>query len=364
MFGELPESNDRDACTVTFSWLKSRYGELPRGASAELVVRHARAYIWMLLSTSLFGDKTAARAHESVPSSQQECRPSGKAVGSAAELDFLAVSDPSTLRFRRHRVAIGLQVSPHIRREGPRLQAHRRQLDLMPFREFVCLPYQAQAVEAILDRCILQEDHRALWSSIVPLIYFRTIEWHQVDQVIPQFRGVQNRPHAALNINFMHAKNGRGNDQWFPQTFAQLFDVAQSADPGPTADFLQWWILAARRYLVPANLFHCLPPDEIPVEAMLRQSAPHPARPDVPHVPDNRRLGRRMMVRTRTTARDWQWLDEMMVEDAPAERSTQKIRRMPESYARQRGAGRAGRGRDEGGDTAPTQQTQGGASTS
>ncbi|MED6155958.1 hypothetical protein PIB30_010305 [Stylosanthes scabra] len=32
-------------------------------------------------------------------------------------------------------------------------------------------------------------------------------------------------------------------------------------------DFLQWWILAAKRYLVPADPFHHLPPDEIPVEA-------------------------------------------------------------------------------------------------
>ncbi|MED6194208.1 hypothetical protein PIB30_026325 [Stylosanthes scabra] len=176
MFGELPEGNERDACIVTFSWLKSRFGDLPRGASDELVVRYARAYIWMLLSTFLFGDKTAAWAHvrwlpfllridelgrqvgvrspylavqESVPSSQQECRPGGRAVGSAAKLDFLAISDPLALRFRRHRVAIGLQVSPTSDEKRPRLQAHRRQLDLMPFRE---------AVKAVLDRCILQED--------------------------------------------------------------------------------------------------------------------------------------------------------------------------------------------------------------
>ncbi|MED6169875.1 hypothetical protein PIB30_025289 [Stylosanthes scabra] len=63
MFGELPEESDRDSCTVTFSWLKSKFEELSDDASDELVVRHARAYIWMLLSTSLFGDKTAARAH-------------------------------------------------------------------------------------------------------------------------------------------------------------------------------------------------------------------------------------------------------------------------------------------------------------
>ncbi|MED6197365.1 hypothetical protein PIB30_055831 [Stylosanthes scabra] len=97
---------------------------------------------------------------------------------------------------------------------------------------------------------------------------------------------------------------------------------------------------------------------------------PHPARPDVPHVPDNRRPKRRMMVGTRTTARDWQWLDEMIAEDAPTEQTTQEIRRMTESYARRRGAGRprrggrAGRGREEVGDTTPTQQTQGGASIS
>ncbi|MED6200794.1 hypothetical protein PIB30_088718 [Stylosanthes scabra] len=73
------------------------------------------------------------------------------------------------------------------------------------------------------------------------------------------------------------------------------------------------------------------------------------------------------MVGTRTTARDWQWLDDMMAEDAPAAPPTQKNRRMPVSYACRRGAGkprrggRAGRGHGEGGDATPTQQTKGGA---
>ncbi|MED6209568.1 hypothetical protein PIB30_055946 [Stylosanthes scabra] len=35
MFGELLEDNDRDACTMTFSWLKSRFGDLSDGASDE-----------------------------------------------------------------------------------------------------------------------------------------------------------------------------------------------------------------------------------------------------------------------------------------------------------------------------------------
>ncbi|MED6175591.1 hypothetical protein PIB30_079822 [Stylosanthes scabra] len=124
------------------------------------------------------------------------------------------------------------------------------------------------------------------------------------------------------------------------------------------------------RYLVPPDRFHHLPPDEIPVEATQRQSGPYPPRPDVPHVSDNRRPARRMMVGMRTTAPDWQWLDDMLAEGAPVAPSTQKNRLMPVSYGCRRGAdkprrgGRAGRGRGEGDDADPTQQTQGGTSTS
>ncbi|MED6146856.1 hypothetical protein PIB30_038506 [Stylosanthes scabra] len=200
-----------------------------------------------------------------------------------------------------HSFSVEVQVLPQIQ-GGPQV---------------VSLPYRTDAVKAVLDRSILQDDHRVLWCSIVPLIYFGTIEWHQVDRVIPQFGGVQNTPHAPLNIDFMHAKDGRERDQWFPQKyqrwhdfwaskFAQLFEVAQSDDPDPFVDFLRWWYLAARR-----------------------------------------QPGRRMMVGMSTTARDWQWLDEMMGEDAPAERPTQKIRRMPKSYGRRRG----GRGAVEAAET-------------
>ncbi|MED6120668.1 hypothetical protein PIB30_022950 [Stylosanthes scabra] len=75
-------------------------------------------------------------------------------------------------------------------------------------------------------------------------------------------------------------------------------------------------------------------------------------------------------VGTRTTARDWQWLDDALAEDVPAAPPTQRNRCMPVSYGCRRGAGkprkggRAGRGRGEGGDAAPTQQTQGSVTTS
>ncbi|MED6209286.1 hypothetical protein PIB30_053198 [Stylosanthes scabra] len=236
MFCEPPAPPVAGECIVTFLWLRSTLGVLPDHPTNEMVLMHARAYIWMLLLICLFVDKTGARAHvdtagarsailavqEPMSSSQQEYRPDGRAVGSAAELDFLVIFPPSPSPFDDIEWPLASRWSrflPSSDKRDPRLQRLRRQLDLMPFNEFVCLPYRTLEVEAVLDRRILQEEHRALWCSIVPLIYFGTIEWHQVDQLIPQFGGVQNRPHRALNIDFLNVKDGRGSDQWFPQTF-------------------------------------------------------------------------------------------------------------------------------------------------
>ncbi|MED6216051.1 hypothetical protein PIB30_004082 [Stylosanthes scabra] len=104
-------------------------------------------------------------------------------------------------------------------------------------------------------------------------------------------------------------------------------------------------------------------PDEIPVDATQRQTAPHPRRSHVSDVPDRRRLGRQMIVGTRTTMRDCQWVEEMMADDAEAAAPARCPRRMLEGSRRGRSRSN-GRGRGEGGDTAPSQKTQGGASTS
>ncbi|MED6194017.1 hypothetical protein PIB30_024463 [Stylosanthes scabra] len=63
MFGQLPEPQHRDACTVTFSWFTSIFEMLLDDAIEELVVRHTWAYIMMMMSTVLFGDKSAAIVH-------------------------------------------------------------------------------------------------------------------------------------------------------------------------------------------------------------------------------------------------------------------------------------------------------------
>ncbi|MED6215163.1 hypothetical protein PIB30_110686, partial [Stylosanthes scabra] len=189
-----------------------------------------------------------------------------------------------------------------------------------------------------------------------------------VDRVIPQFGGVQNYPYRPLNIDFLHAKDGRGGDRWFPTTYQlwhglwasrhdQTFVVEEAQDPGPSAEYLRWWYLAGKRYLAPADAFHPRPPDEIPAEAFQRV-AETPQATQVDDVPDNRRQDRRRMVGTRTTARDWQWLDQMMGEDDEVA-APRRVRRMPEGGGR-RGSRGGGRSRGQ----ASVGQGQHGASTS
>ncbi|MED6142689.1 hypothetical protein PIB30_116193, partial [Stylosanthes scabra] len=45
IFGLMPPPEAADACTVTFSWLTTRFGDVPDDATEVQVRRHAQAYI-------------------------------------------------------------------------------------------------------------------------------------------------------------------------------------------------------------------------------------------------------------------------------------------------------------------------------
>ncbi|MED6117023.1 hypothetical protein PIB30_105811, partial [Stylosanthes scabra] len=60
-----------------------------------------------------------------------------------------------------------------------------------------------------------------------------------------------------------------------------------------------------------------------------------------------------MRVGTRTTARDWQWVNQAMEEDGEVDVAPQRVRRLPEAaIGRRRRGGRGGQGRGGGGDEA------------
>ncbi|MED6215672.1 hypothetical protein PIB30_116302, partial [Stylosanthes scabra] len=63
---------------------------------------------------------------------------------------------------------------------------------------------------------------------------------------------------------------------------------------------------------------------QVPGEASQRVPTAHEPLLRVDDVPDNRRPERRMRVGTRTTARDWQWVNQAMEEDREVEVAPQR----------------------------------------
>ncbi|RYQ94513.1 hypothetical protein Ahy_B08g089429 [Arachis hypogaea] len=146
--------------------------------------------------------------------------------------------------------------------------------DLSPDYQIVWEPYGSLDVLAVIHPEILTKEHSRLWWAVTSLIYFAVIEWHQVDRVFPQLGGVQHLPEPALNIEYLHSKDGRGGDRWFStyyRTWHEHWDEILSlriafADPRPV---------------------------EVPEDAILRGSSQAPVRVPASDMPDNRRVERR-----------------------------------------------------------------------
>ncbi|MED6176027.1 hypothetical protein PIB30_084038 [Stylosanthes scabra] len=222
------------------------------------------------------------------------------------------------------------------------------------------------AIGVVAHPGIFEQRHVQLWIACVPLIYFGTIERHPTDRVVPQFGGVQDITGHPVNIDFLHSKDGRGGDRWFPQTYQtwhgmwdaraeRVLAIHRVDDPGASELYLRWWFLAGKRFLR-ADAAHAdvrltqLPVEasqRLPVEASQRVPTAHEPLLRVDDVPDNRRPERRMRVGTRTTARDWQWVNQAMEEDGEVDVAPQRVRRLPKAaIGRRRRGGRGGRGHD------------------
>ncbi|XP_072068806.1 serine/threonine-protein phosphatase 7 long form homolog isoform X1 [Arachis hypogaea] len=236
---------------------------------------------------------------------------------------------------------------PSSSEKGPRVQMWRLWIDRLQDREFIWMPYSSPDVLQVVHPEVLEPRHMVLWRSVTSLIYFAVIEWHQIDRVLPQFGGVQPRSQAALNIDFLMSKDGRGGDRWFPSHLEKWhlywdsrtesvlrFDVV--ADPGPSHEFLEWWSQHGKRFLSPDPQLGDPRAVAIPVEASQRGAGrvPEMNRPD--DVPDRRRVDRRARVGRRRSQRDWGWLECAMEDDDEAGPAGGRRRRHPG-----RGRGRA-----------------------
>ncbi|RYR59335.1 hypothetical protein Ahy_A05g025203 [Arachis hypogaea] len=259
--------------TVCYTWFHERFRVLSADATDETVRVYARAYILMLLSSQLFADKNANRVHLRWLPYLASLDDLGRySWGSAAlawvyrclcrgtNRNVVNLAGPlqllqswifwrfSTLRptgFDRFGFPLASRWAEFVLRNdagAQRLVSTRLVLDRLRVHDFVWEPYSSVDVATVIHLEILADEHRRLWTAVTSLIYFAAIEWHQVDRVLPQFGGVQHLPQPALNIDWLHAKDGRGGTGDFPRIirsgtsfgrtgFSQSYGSIESSTP-------------------------------------------------------------------------------------------------------------------------------------
>ncbi|RYR11461.1 hypothetical protein Ahy_B04g068983 isoform A [Arachis hypogaea] len=126
--------------------------------------------------------------------------------------------------------------------------------------------------------------------STTALIYFASIERHQVDRILSQLRKIQHIPEPAINIDFLLSKDGRGPTQWFPedQRHQSVLEFQLVLDPRPSAMYLDWWFRVACRFFSHDRLLVDPHQGGIPADAPVRDHITALARQQEPNVPDNR----------------------------------------------------------------------------
>ncbi|RYR18272.1 hypothetical protein Ahy_B03g062878 [Arachis hypogaea] len=259
---------------------ENKFRVLPAHASEETVQIYARGYIMMLLSAALFTDKSGARVHLRWLPYVADLNGLGKYRWASATLSWLYMclcrvanrnvknlAGPLSLlqswifwRFPAFRprgfdailwllAARWGRFLPSSDEKGPRVIATRHRLDRLTGDDFIWMPYSSLEVIQVVHPDILRPDHTLLWKSTTTLIYFASIEWHQVDRVLSQLGGVQHIPKPPINIDFLLSKDGRGPTRLFPEVFAtwhQCWDERRQSvlsfqlvpDPRPSAEYL------------------------------------------------------------------------------------------------------------------------------
>ncbi|RYR21162.1 hypothetical protein Ahy_B03g066427 [Arachis hypogaea] len=101
-------------------------------------------------------------------------------------------------------------------------------LDQLLMNEFVWMPYNDPILHVVCPPWFIDEAEWGTWMSVVSLVCFNIVEFHQVDRAKCQFNGEQPVSEAPINVNRFLTSIGRDEDVWWPDRLVDcLLPVSQ-----------------------------------------------------------------------------------------------------------------------------------------
>lgn len=308
LLGLVPPQNDLKGGKIELGFLDEHFSGEPNPNDIEDVERHARAWILRLFGRILFPNSTGSRIHLIYLSLMENladlgnyswgsavlahlyrelCRatsPDAATVGGALFIvqvwaweRIKGIGRNRSMDWEYGRVvrANGEQiVSPLARRwEGVKvnagasnniMRAFREALDMLKEENIIWQPYLTPEVMARLPPYCT--DHAHLWQSVVPLICFCYVEWHQPDRCARQFGCYPIVPPAPYQDDKLHLIDFRTGGEDYPQLLHAYLDLwnqrAERIFQMPAvydqacrimyhSDYLDWYTRVTRRWVTP-----------------------------------------------------------------------------------------------------------------
>ncbi|RYR08348.1 hypothetical protein Ahy_B05g075992 [Arachis hypogaea] len=151
-----------ESFTLKFVWLRDHIRQMPLTDDLETLRQYARCYIILLVGGHLMTDKSNNLVH----------------------LRWL----PLFQDFGRCRACLG------DRPYWPGL--------LLRFSQFIWTSYDDPVLQALCPPWFIEEDECGTCMSLVPLVCFNVVQFHQVDRVKWQFNGEQQVPGTTVKLNY------------------------------------------------------------------------------------------------------------------------------------------------------------------